>query len=246
MGFAPSLSILAKNVIGQGIVQAQDRDHDKLDVAIRVGLYNFAMSELYNILSFIDTDAYQDEVSSFVATSGKVTKHGIITLAVSLDKIIDMFFTAGINRYEGFELNRQNFTSHLINNGAKSPYNEAVVYTHKNKYIEYVLGEDVDQIATAVAPTLYYRRSLTPLTVANYETEKFDAPDRYYSLIVNRIASLIESQKGITDKALYLVKTAYEQLLSSVEPIIKAGIMKSLDLPAGEAYDLQGYTDKGS
>lgn len=250
MGYAPSLTILAKNVIGQGIEQAQDRDHDKLDIATRVGLYNFAVTELFTLVGFIDSEAWLKEASP-TPTSGDVTKHGKLTFTTELvDKVIAIKFKYAADgttyQYESFEIPLRDFLAHLRNKSAMSPYDDSIIYTQVNKVIEFLIGENLSIIYSNPTVVIYYRRTPTPLTVALYETAYFDAPDKFYSLVVNRIASLVESQKGITDKSLVLVKTAYEQLLASIDPTVKAGILKSLSLPAGEAYDLQGYISKGS
>lgn len=247
MGYAPSLTVLAKDVIGQGIQQAQDRDHDRLDIATRIGLYNFALSELYTILGFSDAEAYL-ESAEIEPTSGDVAKHGKVTLTSSnkVDKIFGIKFYAGTTHYESFDIPLRDFLAQLRNQSALSPYDEGVVYTQINKVINFLIGDSVNTTATALRAEVYYRRVPTILIVANYETGYFDAPDRYYALVVNRIASLVESQKGITDKSLVLVKTAYEQLLVSVDPTVKAGLLKSLSLPAGEAHDIQGYINEGS
>ncbi len=252
MGYAPSLTILAKDVIGQGIAQAADRDHDKLDIATRVGLYNFALSELFTVVGFVDTEAWLTETGALVPTVGDTAKHGNLTLTTELiDKISAIKFVYigddGSAQYEGFDVPLRDFLSHLRNGSAMSPYDESIIYTQQNKVIQFLIGENLTDVNyNSVSAVIYYRKVPTLLTVASYETAKLDAPDRFYALIVNRIASLVESQKGITDKSLVLVKTAYEQLLASVDPTVKAGILKSLSLPAGEAYDLQGYISKGS
>lgn len=251
MGYAPSMTILAKNVIGQGIEQAQDRDHDKLDIATRVGLYNFALNELFTLVGFIDTEAWLTNTSDTAPTSGNVAKHGKFAFTTQVvDKITALKFKdATLHstiQYEGFDIPLRDFLTHLRNGSAQSPYDDGIVYIQVNKNIEYLIGENLDLGYNDIIGDIYYRRVPTPLTVGTYETAYFDAPDRFYSLAVNRIASLVESQKGITDKSLVLVKTAYEQLLASIDPTVKAGILKSLSLPAGEAHDVQGHISKGS
>jgi hypothetical protein len=252
MGYAPSLTYLAKDVIGQGIAQAADRDHDKLDIAIRVGIYNFVLSELFTVIGFVDTEAWLTESDLKISSAGDTAKHGKLTLTTELvDKISAIKFkesiAGGTIQYESYDISLRDFLSHLRNGSAMSPYDEGIIYAQQNKIIQFLVGENLTDINyDGVSAIIYYRRIPTPLTISLYETAKLDAPDRFYALIVSRIASLVESQKGITDKSLVLVKTAYEQLLASVDPTVKAGILKSLSLPAGEAYDLQGYISKGS
>jgi len=252
MGYAPSLTMLAKDVIGQGIAQAADRDHDKLDIATRVGIYNFVISELFTILGFVDHEAWLNVSDAIIPTAGDNTNHGLLTLTTELvDKIDAIKFTNVPDveekfQFEGYACPLRDFLSHLRNGSALSPYDEGVIYTQRNKVIEFLMGEGTGTLVSEIAAYIYYRKVPTILTVSLYETAKFEAPDRYFALVVNRIASLVESQKGITDKSLVLVKTAYEQLLASVDPTVKAGILKSLSLPAGEAHDLQGYISKGS
>lgn len=251
MGYAPSLTYLAKDVIGQGIAQAADRDHNKLDLAARVGIYNFALSELFTIVGFIDTEAWLANTFGTIPTSGDTPKHGKLTFTTEqIDSINAIKFKdTGVHsaiQYESYVISLKDFLVHLRNGAAQSPYDDGIVYTQINKVIEYLIGENISANYNEITGDIYYRRVPIFLTVATYETAKLDAPDKFYALLVNRIASLVESQKGITDKSLVLVKTAYEQLLASVDSTVKAGILKSLSLPAGEAYDIQGYINKGS
>lgn len=120
--------------------------------------------------------------------------------------------------------------------GAGHPYNEAVVFTLSGNKLLILYGENVaialpiNGFGDSVLGKLYYTRQPILLTITNYDTAMIDVPDKYYSLLVNRIAAYAELRSGITDKAVVLSQNSMNQIIAPLEPQLRAKIMDSFQL----------------
>lgn len=240
MAITPSLTILAKDAIGHGIELAGETNTRNIDRAMRIAYYNMAIAELYTMLGFVSSESYLENVTD-IPDIGEFAKHGVVSMDINYNKIITLEVHKSEYTYEAYKVPLDDFLAHKRNRGAYPPYDEAIVYTPLNRTMEFIIGEALAIASDDLEVNVYYRRLPTILTLANWDTEFMDAPDNYWSLITNRIASFILLKKGIANESLAYAKTVYDQILATVDPVIKANLIKSLDIPAGEKYDLQGY-----
>ena len=238
MAKTPSYSLLAKDAIGQALSISSVKTVE--DRAKRINDYNMAISELYLILGFIDTEVYL-EMMPLTGSMYGFPKCGYIDLTsiINWDKIIEVevLQTHGVNYPEPVDncekVDYSTFSSHRGFKVAIDPYDESVIYTIVKDKIYFLIGESLSYQFNTISFNVVYRRQPIILTDAQWNYEKIDLPDKYWSLLINRIASLIEYRAGVFDKSLAMVKMSYEQLLNNVDPIIKASLMKSLEIPAG-------------
>lgn len=237
MAKTPSTNFYAKDVIGQGLNISTNKA--KQDRAQLIGDYNMAVAEIYNILGFIDTQAYLEIASGITSTMDRSPKCGIIDLTaiLSWDKIIELeilnISDPPMPIDNGEEVDYSIYSGNRSFGAAIDPYDESVIFTVVKNSIRYVIGESLDYVFNTILFNVVYRREPTILVISQYDFERMDVPDKYLSLLANRIASLIEYRAGIFDKSLAMVKTSYEQLLGSVDPIVRASLMKSLQTPVG-------------
>lgn len=242
MARTPSYSLLAKDAIGQALNISTVKTVE--DRAKRINDYNMAIAEIYNILGFIDTNVYLEILPNITASMYGFPKCGTIDLSIdsmkSWDKIIELeiLIRAGDDiEYSqvdgGEEVDYSTFSSHRGFKCGIDPYDESVIFTVVKDKIYFLVGESLGYKFNTVKFNIVYRRQPVILVSAQWDYEKVDLPDKYWALLVNRIASIIEFRAGIADKAMAMVKMSYEQLLSTIDPVVKASIMKSLETPVG-------------
>lgn len=240
MAKTPSYSLLAKDAIGQALnISAVKTTQDRTE---RINDYNMAIAELYNILGYIDTEAYLEIFPNITGNMYGFPKCGYIDLTsiINWDKIIELEILNPISPNgqptridNGEKVDYSTFSSHRGFKVAIDPYDESVIYTIVRDKIYYLIGESLDYQFNTIIFNVVYRRQPTILTMIQFNYQKVDLPDKYWALLVNRIASLIELRAGVADKAFAMVKMTYEQLLGTVDPVIKASLMKSLETPVG-------------
>jgi len=112
-----------------------------------------------------------------------------------------------------------------IPSGATHPYSNSVVYAITENEINILMGEDI----TITSPTfkLWYTRQPNLLSSINYNFTYVDLPDKYMSLLANRIAAYAEMRQGISDKSMTVVKQAYDQMLMPIDSQLRSKIMDS-------------------
>jgi len=246
MARTPSYDLLAKDAIGQALdISAVKTVEDR---GQRINDYNMAVSEIYNILGYIDTEAYIITKDGVDGLMNGFNKCGYIDTSIAdmknLDKIIEIEAYAAIVQpgdyisYETFKISESDFIKHKRHKVAIDPYDETIIYAVRNNRVDYLIGESLDILFNSIRFNILYRRQPTILVINNWITEKIDLPDKYWALLVNRIASLIEYRSGIVDKALTMVKMTYEQLLVNVDSTVKSTFLKSLDTPPGVRNDI--------
>jgi len=237
MARTPSYSLSAQDAIGQALHISSVKPVE--DRAARINDYNMAIAEIYLILGFIDTEAYTKLSPNLPATMYSFPKCGYVNIdtLASWDKILEVealdtaFPSLPVDNLE--KVDYSTFSSHRPYKAAIDPYDESVIYTIVGNRIYFLIGESLEYRFDNIQFKIVYRRQPSMLDKTNWVSEKIDLPDKYWSLLVNRMASLIEFRSGVVDKALAMVKMSYEQLLSTVDPVIKASIMKSLETPVG-------------
>ena len=238
MAKTPSDSLLAKDAIGQALSISSKKA--KEDRAQLINDYNMAIAEIYNILGLIDSGVYIKTLPEVSASMNKFPKAGIISLSTisKWDKILELEIlqsSGGSGSYlpvdNGIEVDYSIISNNRGFRGAIDPYDESIIYAIVENSIYFLVGENLLYTYSNVKFNIVYRRQPTILLLSQYDYEKIDVPDKYWSLLVNRIASIIEYRNGVFDKALTMVKVSYEQLLGSVDPLLKASIMKSLQAP---------------
>lgn len=239
MAKTPSYSLLVKDAIGQALnVSAVKTSQDREE---RIGDYNQALMEIYNILGYIDTEAYLEISSTLSASMYGFPKCGYVDLAsiINWDKVIEIEIFQAISPSNtppldnGEKVDYSTFSSHRNFGVAIDPYDESIIYTIVGDKIYFLIGESLDYQFNTISFKVIYRRQPTLMTYMYWTSAKVDLPDKYWSLLVNRIASLVEFRAGIFDKSLAMVKMTYEQLLTTIDPVIKASLMKSLETPVG-------------
>lgn len=237
MAKTPSYSLLVKDAIGQALnVSAVKTSQDREE---RIGDYNQALMEIYNILGYIDTEAYLEISPTLNASMYGFPKCGYVDLTaiINWDKIIE-FEILSINSPfmpldNGEKVDYSTFSSHRNFGVAIDPYDESIIHTIVGDKIYFLIGESLDYQFNTISFKIIYRRQPTLMNYMYWTSAKVDLPDKYWSLLVNRIASLVEFRAGIFDKSLAMVKMTYEQLLTTIDPVIKASLMKSLETPVG-------------
>jgi len=239
MAKTPSYSLLAKNAIGQALnISTVKTTQDRAE---HINDYNMAIAEIYNILGFVDTEAYLEIELALAGAMYGFPKCGIINLAniISWDKIIELEIMEGGGNSNPMPLDNcervdySTFSSHRSFRAAIDPYDESVIYAVVKDKVYFLVGEALNYTFNNIVFNIIYRRQPTILVKAQWDYEKVDLPDKYWALLVNRIASLIEFRAGVPDKAMAMVKMSYEQLLGSVDPVVRASLMKSLETPVG-------------
>lgn len=250
MATIPSAVLLIKDIVGQGVELSGVQDSRITERANRVFYYNFALTELYNILVLINSNEYTTETSSTATVTGDFTKHRTIDLAVSafnaLDKIITIEFADKTEtpdvHYDNEELGITDFVRHKISRlGAVDPYDETIVWTIINTKLHLIVGESLTVTIADITADIHFRRQPTLVTLGTWDAGKIDIPDKYMSLMVLRIASLIEYRdKGVSEKSMAAVKSAYEILLSNVQIETRNKIMDSILTPIGVPHDVSG------
>lgn len=225
----PSKTILVKDVIGEAreLIAVEDA-RLQLKSLGRV-FYNMAISEIHIILGYVDEESLLDTaILNPITNYGRyyyTNMAGIPTLD-KYDKVKSVWAECSSGIITGYPVSLTEFNTHRANSSAKFPYNESFVYTEIGTMINIVFGADVNLDSMQIS--VQYKRQPNFVTSDNYNIEYIDLPDKYYPLLVNRIASLAEIRNGISDKSLTFVKQTYDQLLASVDPTIKAKIMGSL------------------
>jgi len=203
---------------------------------------------LYNILVLMNADEYITDTTSTVTSAGDVNKHRTIDLAVSafnaLDKIITTEFIDKVANpdvwYDDEEVSIKDFMRHKQYSGALDPYDETIIWTIINTKLHLLVGENLTVTIGDITADIHFRRQPTLLTLATFDTDKIDVPDKYMTLLVLRIASFIEYRVGISEKSMIAVKTAYEMLLSNVQIETRNKIMNSILTPIGVPHDVSG------
>lgn len=234
----PSNTLLAKDAVGQAM-EIAGIGTDLRDRELRINDYNMAVSEVYLILGHIDTEAYLTIESDVVPGAGDLTTQGILDISIAglagFDKIVNLEAFATATRgtlYSTEKMSYDDFVNHKETGAAIDPYERTVIYTLIGNAIHTLIGEDLSPLVyDGLKYDIIYRRQPSILLLGGWDSEKVDLPDKYWSLLVNRIASLIEWRKGITQGALASVKMTYEQLLANVEPALKSAIIESIDTP---------------
>ena len=225
----PSKTILIQDVLGEAReLVAVEEARLQLKSVGRM-FYNFAIAELHNVIGYIDEESLLTDTA--VDIPAIATKYYSKDLAASAyfdnyDKIKAIYATNGLDMVQGFPVTVTEFLSHRANGSAKYPYGDGLVYTEIGTSVHAVFGTDV--ILNTPTLRIVYKRQPQFVTNAQYLTGYVDIPDKYYPLLVSRIASLAEMRNGVTEKALVLVKQSYEQLLAAADPVIKAKLMDSL------------------
>ena len=145
------------------------------------------------------------------------------------DKIVALEVINSTSQLQAFPLPINEFLRHKSGSttftGALHPYEEAVVYTINDYFLHLLFGKSI----TLASPSayIYFTRQPAILNSSNYSTQYMDIPDKYAPLLANRIAAYAEMREGISDKAMAVVQSSYSQLLSSLDPMMKAKIYDS-------------------
>lgn len=249
MATIPSAVLLVKDITGQAVELSGVEDSRITERANRVFYYNFALTELYNILVLINSDEYVSDTNGTAIVAGDFIKHRTIDLTVSAFDALDKIITTEFNErgagndimYDDERVSIADFIRHKrYITGAIDPYDETIIWTIINTKLHLLIGENLTVVVSDITADIHFRRQPTLVTLGNWDTDKIDVPDKYMSLLILRIASLIEYRKGITDKSMAAVKTAYEILLSNVEVEVRNKIMDSILTPIGVPHDISG------
>lgn len=236
MATTPSNILLAKDAIGHALNISTIKA--KQDRAQLINDYNMAIAEIYLILGYIDTEAYLELSPNLSTTMNGFPKAGIVDIsALNWDKIFSIEIKTNSDPSlpvdNADEVPYSLLSSHRAFQAAIDPYDECIIYSVVKDRIHFLIGSSLTYAFNTILFQLAYRRQPTILVLNQYDFEKVDLPDKYISLLQNRIASLIEYRAGVFDKALAMVKVSYEQLLGNVEPVIKASLLETLKAPVG-------------
>jgi len=249
MATIPSAVLLAKDICGNAVELAGVEVTRITSRANRVFFYNFALTELYNVLVLINSNEYTDKSTSTATVAGGFAKHRTISLASatfnSLDKIITIEFANRVSdpdvAYDNEEVGIADFMRHKRSgSGAVDPYDETIIWSVIGNQLDILIGENLTVTVADTKADIHFRRQPILLTLATFDAGKIDVPDKYMALLILRIASLIEYRVGISEKSMIAVKTAYEMLLNNVQTEARNKIMDSILTPIGVPHDVSG------
>jgi hypothetical protein len=259
MAFISSQTILAKDVIAEAQELAGIEEARLSLSSVGRIFYNMAISDIHTLLLYIDVEslllkgtleAGDDLAGTSFSFVGKFLEIDLTSspgLEMSnFDKILSLEIVNGNGTtktaLESFQIPLREFIRHKskyasgVPSGAVSPYEEAVIYTVSGEKLLMLWGNSITitltNISTGVQTlgSIYYTRQPVLLTSVNFNTAKIDIPDKYYSLLVNRIAAYAELRSGITDKAVVLSQNSMNQIIAPLEPQLRAKIMDSFQL----------------
>jgi len=249
MATIPSAVLLIKDIVGQAVELSGVQDSRITERANRVFYYNFALTELYNILVLINSDEYVSDTDGTATSAGDLTKHRTIDLTAAgfnaLDKIITTEFVDKTETpdvwYDDERVSIADFIRHKkYGSGAIDPYDETIIWTIINTKLHLLVGGNLTVTIGDITADIHFRRQPTLVTLATWDAGKIDIPDKYMGLMILRIASLIEYRMGISEKSMAAVKTAYEILLGNVDVEIRNKVMDSILTPIGVPHDISG------
>lgn len=236
MSRIPSSEVFAKDVIGFAQELVKEEDARLLIKNLAIEYYNAAITEIYNVIMIISPNMF-DYFGVFSSTNNNLTiLSGDRVYRGSLlssdfarcDKIVNVSCFSDGSYYQCFQLENEQFQSFYETDGAQFPYSESVVYRIGESSIDFCFGESI----VISQPTLTARFQRTPerLNLTNYATLKMGVPDRYYSLLANRIASYAEIRKGITDGSFAIIKNMYEQIIMPLSEKMKMDIKNIINV----------------
>lgn len=254
MGFIGSKLIKAKDAIGEARELVGVEEARISLASIGRTFYNMAVAEIHNLLLYIDTESLTKFIQ--LDLDGLTEKYLALDMSevdgfAGYDKITALEILNGIADppepepeeepeepsligLQSFILPIKEFLRHksyMANatyTGAKHPYQESVIYTITDNILHILWGEAI--IIQEPAGLLYFIRQPEILTIENYDTANIDVPDKYYSVLVNRIAAYAELRQGITDKAVAMSQQSFNQMMTPLEPQLRAKLMDSFQL----------------
>lgn len=242
MPFFTSKQILAKDIIGQGLEIAAIENARIASPVMGRMFYNMAVAELHMFFSFIDQEALLKSAAIDVTSptghykAAPIYASGTEEDLIDYDKIKAVEITndtaTDLVYLQSFPMLLEEFLQHKSEvssgepSGASSPYSDAVIYTIVDTNLFVLWGKNIT-IDTPTC-TVYFTRQPVILTSSNYDAAYMDAPDKYSTLLTNRIASYAELRQGITDRSLVMAKNSYEQLLVPLDNQIKEKIVNSI------------------
>jgi len=201
----------------------------KLIKSLGVMYYNTAVQEIYLLLNYIDVESLTQKKG--VNLTSISAKHYMSDLNAdedfdSYDKILQLEIVQDSTTLDLQRVQLDEFLHHKQFGSAQFPYNASVIYAEIDNTLEFLWGQDLS-VSTPTC-TVYFTKQPTIYTSADYTTAYIEVPDKYFSLLTNRIASYAEMRNGISNNALAMVKMAYEQLLASANPVIASKFINSL------------------
>lgn len=236
MSRVPSSEILAKDVIGFAQELVKEEEARLLIKNLAIEYYNAAITEIYNVIMIISPNMF-DYFGVFSSANNNLTiLSGDRIYRGSLlssdfgrcDKIINVSCFSDGSHYQCFNLENEQFQSFYETDGAQFPYSEAVVYRTGESSIDFCFGESIVILEPIL--TARFQRMPERLNSTNYMTLKMGVPDRYYSLLANRIASYAEIRKGVTDGSFAIIKNMYEQLMTPISEKMKMDIKNIINV----------------
>ena len=236
MGRVPSSEILAKDVIGYAQELVREDSARRLIRSLGIQYYNQSILEIYNISILINPNEYNirgnlsdaDSNLSVSSESDKIYNGDLTSTGFDkYDKIMNAVCLNDDERVECFGIDSNEFNSYYNLGEAPFPYEDSIVYSLREGYMDLCFGEDITPSTPVI--TVLFRTTPVFLTDSNYESAYMGISDRYFPLLTNRIASLAEIRRGITDNTMSIVKMLYDQMISELNPDIQLRIKKMLN-----------------
>lgn len=229
------------DLVGAAIDVVNSHEARVLNESMRIVYYNQAMQELYSYINIIDNESYLD-VQELTLAAGVASYHkaGNMTTDANFDdydRVSYVEITNDGTYVDVYKVPLAEFQRYKVQGSVLYPYANSMIYTEIGGNIHVLIGDEITPGVLVCNVT--FRRQATLVDSSDYATAYMDLANKYYPLILNKIASIIERKIGVSEKSLATLKMNMEQLAMGLDAAARSALMQTLEYPKRELDGLQ-------
>ena len=241
MANSPSKSIKVIDLVGAAIDVVNAHEARILNESMRIVYYNQAMQELYTFINVIDNESYLD-TQTLTLGAGVAAYHRIGDMSADTnfddyDRVSYVEITNDAAYIDVYKIPLAEFERYRVQGSVLYPYANSIIYTEIGGKLHVLIGTDIT-VGTLVC-NVVFRRQATLVSSSDYSSAYMDLANKYYPLILNKIASIIERKIGVTEKSLAMLQANFQQLSMGLDSAARSAIMETLEYPKRELDGLQ-------